>query len=328
MTDHDSRTLPWQGEVWRALQGRIASVRLHHALLFAGPQGIGKRALAEVLAQALLCSGAGDVPCGTCKSCTLLRAGSHPDSLRVHPEEPGRQIRIAQVRDELMDFVMRTPSISARKVVLIEPAEAMNIPTANCLLKSLEEPSAGTHLLLVSDAPVRLLPTIRSRCEQVRLSPPPWAEALAWLEIRVGSAGAVDLLGAASGCPLRAVQFAQSGGLEPFDRVAEVMLRALDVTVSVPSLAGRCDALELRGVLAWMQIFLGDLSRWLADPSSVRLQRALPVYEALGSAVDPAHVARTLRQVATAAREAVSTANPNPQLALESLLVRWGRRAA
>lgn len=319
--------LPWQRNLWNGLRERIVTGRLHHALLLSGPQGIGKRRLAERVTRALVCTAASDVPCGTCRSCQLMRAGSHPDSLQVLPEEPGRQIRIAQVREDLIEFVARTPGIASRKAVLIDPADAMNTATANCLLKSLEEPAPGTFLVLVSDAPVRLLPTIRSRCEQLRLQPPPWTEALAWLQSHAGAAGAEDLLGAASGCPLRAAQLAETGGLEQFDRVAVLMRRAREPAAWVSTLAGGLDAIELRTVLAWMQIFLVDLGRWLADPRAMRLQRARPHYEALAGSTDAAHVARTLRRVAEAAREAASTANPNRQLMLEALLIAWGGQA-
>lgn len=318
--------LPWHESVWSGLRERIVDGRLHHALLISGPQGIGKRRLAQLVTRALVCTSDGVLPCGSCRSCQLMCAGSHPDSLQVVPEEPGRQIRIAQVREELIEFVARTPSIAPRKAVLIDPAEAMNTATANCLLKSLEEPAAGTFLVLVSDAPVRLLPTVRSRCEQLRLQPPPWQEAMAWLVGRTGAEGAEDLLGAASGCPLRAADLAQAGGLEQFDRVAALMQRARDPGAWVSTLAGGRESDDLRALLAWMQIFLTDLGRWLADPRAIRLRRARPHYEALAVSTDAAHVARTLRRVTEAAREAASTANPNRQLMLESLLIAWGRQ--
>ena len=326
MRDEVDRVLPWHESEWRSLLQRMQAGRLHHALLVSGLPGIGKRSFAAAALRALLCSSPGPAACGECRACQLVAAGTHPDALCIVPDEPGKQIRIAQVREELIDFVMRTASIGARKVVVIEPAEAMNTATANCLLKSLEEPSAGTHLLLVSDAPVRLLPTIRARCEHLRLRAPAPAEAIEWLASRCAEPGsAPDLLGAASGCPLRALAMDNEGGLEGFSRVAAVLARALEPAVWIPSVASALDTMDLRTVLSWMQVFLCDMGRWLADPASIRIARARPIYEAIARHVDAAHAARSLLEVTAAMREAASTANPNRQLSIESVLTGWGR---
>jgi DNA polymerase-3 subunit delta' len=318
--------LSWHAAVWRSLERRVADGRLHHALLVCGPPGVGKRLLAERLALRLLCLGAvGGEACGTCRGCQLMRAGTHPDCLRVQPEEPGRQIRIAQVRDALVEFVMRTPSISGHKVVLIDPADAMNTPTANCLLKSLEEPAPRTHLLLLSDSPVRLLPTIRSRCEQLRLGPPSRDEGIAWLRNRVDADGIEDLLGAASGCPLRAQALAAGGGLARFDRVASILRRAAEPGAWVAGLAQELADIDLLEVLGWMQVFLIDYARWLADADGARMTRARECFAELACLADAAHVARSLARVTGAYRDAGGTANPNRQLLLESLLLGWGR---
>lgn len=257
-----------------------------------------------------------------------MRANTHPDYLRVAPEEPGRQIRIAQIRDGLTDFVNRTASLSTRKVVIIDPAEAMNIPTANSLLKSLEEPASRTHLLLLSDAPVRLLPTIRSRCEQLRLVPPPSDVAVRWLAAHCSGERIEDLLGAASGSPLRALELANSGGMARFDRVASVLQRsaARDAWVTVP--AKDLDDMEIMEVLCWMQVFLVDFARWMADPAQARIAGSRDHFAAMAPVIGAGHVAHSLAAVIRAIREVGGTANPNRQLLLESLLLEWGRGSA
>ena len=321
--------LPWQVTDWTRLLADLREERLHHALLLAGPSGTGKRLLAERLARSLVCmSPAGGGDCGQCRGCRLMQAGTHPDCLRIAPEERGRQIRIAQVREELIDFVMRTASIAARKVVLIDPADAMNTATANCLLKSLEEPTRGTYLLLVSDAPVRLLPTIRSRCRTVALQPPGWEEALQWLIAHRGETDAKDLLGAASGRPLEALRLDGTDALLQFDRAADLLLRAAQRDPWYSALAGAVADIDLHQLLAWMQIYLGDLSRWMASPASSRLPRALAVHEAMQARVTEQSVARLLRDTLRASRDARSTTNPNKTLLLESLLAGWQGPAA
>jgi len=254
-----------------------------------------------------------------------MAAGTHPDCLRISPEEPGKQIRIAQVREELVDFVVRTASVAARKLVLIEPAEAMNLATANCLLKSLEEPSADTFLVLVSDAPVRLLPTIRSRCRLLPLRPPAWSQALAWLVSLRGEVGAEDLLGVASGRPLEALRLDQADALRQFDRAAGLLQRAARPDAWVSSLADEVGDLELRELLSWMQVYLADLGRWLADESFSRLPRARAVHAALRPQTSPRAVAAFLVETLRASRDAASTTNPNRQLLLETLLHAWSR---
>jgi DNA polymerase-3 subunit delta' len=318
--------MPWHVQDFNRLLAGAASSRMHHALLLAGPSGIGKRLFAERLGRALLCEFpdvAGD--CGQCKACRLMVAGTHPDCLRISPEEPGKQIRIAQVREELLDFVVRTASVSTRKVVMIEPAEAMNLATANCLLKSLEEPSPDTFLLLVSDAPVRLLPTIRSRCRKVPLGPPGYQQGFAWLVAQHGAEGAEDLLGVASGRPLEALRLAESGALDQFDRAADLLKRAASADAWISRLAEDVADIELRELLGWMQVYLLDLARWLVDVSASRLPRAQSVHAALGPQTSGHAVARFLRETIQANRDASSTANPNRQLLLETLLDAWSR---
>lgn len=152
------------------------SGRMHHAWLLAGPQGIGKAGFAQAAARWLLASAAGPaVPhnrldvSGDHPIASLLDAGSHPDFKvlqrlpKAGSEELARSITVDQVRG-LQPLFATTPSLSPRRVVLIDAIDDLERGAANALLKNLEEPPAGTVFLLVSHAPGRLLPTIRSRC--------------------------------------------------------------------------------------------------------------------------------------------------------------------
>jgi DNA polymerase III subunit delta' len=192
---------PWQDNLWQQMAGRAQHA---HAYLLHGPAGIGKRALAERLMASLLCKQpVGLEACGVCKSCSLLAAGSHPDNYILEPEEADKAIKVDQVR-ELVSFVVQTAQLGGRKVVLVEPVEAMNINAANALLKSLEEPSGNTILLLVSHQSSRLLPTIRSRCVQQACPLPSEALSLEWLASALpdlGEAERVELLTLAAGSP-------------------------------------------------------------------------------------------------------------------------------
>jgi len=187
--------LPWHEALWQRL--RSTAGRAHHALLFAGPSGGGKRLFAEAVAAARLCDqpDAGGKACGRCESCTWLAAGTHPDFFRVVPEADeaseeadvekdsakSRQIRVDQIR-KLQDALEKKGHRSDRRAVIVDPAEAMNVITANGLLKLLEEPPAGVLFLLVSNAIDRLLPTLLSRCQRWDFAAPSTADALAWLK--------------------------------------------------------------------------------------------------------------------------------------------------
>lgn len=170
-------------ELWRShpaqraeAEAAWASGRMHHAWLLAGPDGVGKRAFALAMARMVLADARGmDVP-GDHPAARLLAAGSHPDFRVVEPGLTARGDRRASVIavDEIraMQAVLHlAPSMAPWRVVLVDPADAMHAPSANALLKSLEEPPPRTLFLLVSHAPGRLLPTIRSRCRRLRFAP-------------------------------------------------------------------------------------------------------------------------------------------------------------
>jgi len=219
---------PWNVPILESLKRRLDT--LPHALLFHGPQGVGKLELAETFAQLLLCEHADPArrPCGSCEGCRWMLAGSHPDLRRIEPEalakappevegeeapatprgKPSMEIKVDQVR-ELAAFLNVGSHRGRRRVALVHPAEDMTVSAANALLKGLEEPPAGAMFLLVSDRPARLLPTIRSRCVAVPVPVPAREPALKWLKEQ-GAPGGERWLRYAGGAPLRALEYAQA----------------------------------------------------------------------------------------------------------------------
>src|SRR5688572_26938007 len=159
---YDTSLLPWQQAQFNRLHALWSNARLAHAWLLTGLPGVGKLSFALHLTRHLLCRQAtAQGPCGNCQDCHLFSVGSHPDWLLLQPET--RQLKIEQIRDAI-GFAQNTSQRGGAKVIVLEPAEAMNLNAANALLKILEEPPAGTFLLLISGQPGLLLPTLRSRC--------------------------------------------------------------------------------------------------------------------------------------------------------------------
>jgi DNA polymerase-3 subunit delta' len=198
-------------------------------LLLQADAGAGALELALTLAQAWLCeapsAAAARRPCGACPACRLVQAFTHPDLFVAVPEEialthgipvdhddkrkPSRQIRIDEVRRAL-DWVVTTSGRGRAKVLVLHPATALNAVSASALLKTVEEPPAGVRIVLTADDPARLLPTLLSRCQRLRVVPPGEPEALAWLQSR-GVADARVLLAAAGRLPLEALRLHGAG---------------------------------------------------------------------------------------------------------------------
>jgi DNA polymerase III subunit delta' len=233
--------LPWHADLWERLQSRRQRGALPHALLLAGPAGLGKRAFLRLFTQGLLCKEplADGQPCGHCRSCLFFVAGTHPDvvalSFGLRKDGVTRsEIVVDQVRD-LSQRLAMSSQFGGWQVATIDPADAMNAAAGNALLKTLEEPSASTMLILVADAPWRLPATIRSRCQRIDFALPTHEDALTWLrQHKVPDPEAA--LAAAGGNPGRAREWAADGALKQRAEVRQD-LKALA--------AGRGDAVEV-----------------------------------------------------------------------------------
>lgn len=206
---------PWQTAQWEQLARAKRENRLPHALLLSGIAGIGKMIFADHFARALLCQHEGDDIsfCGRCHSCLLIAGRTHPNVLWLEPEEDSRTIKIDQVR-AVSDFINQSSLQGDTRIVIINPANAMNINAANALLKTLEEPSKGALLMLISNQYEGLPATILSRCQKVSFSRPETAQALRWLaEQPEKITEPALLLRLANGAPLAALQLMRDDAL-------------------------------------------------------------------------------------------------------------------
>lgn len=322
-----------------------------HALLLAGPPGVGKRAFAEALAARMLCERAQgeQTACGECASCRLIASDNHPDWLVVRPEAleeseesddgadegdgkaKSTQIRIGQVRT-VVDRLGVGAHQGGYRVVMLYPAEAMNVDAANSLLKSLEEPPSSTLFLLVSDHPRKLLPTIRSRTRVLGFHQPPTDEALAWLAGQ-GVPNADDALALCAGSPLHARDLAgsrdaQIQGQFVDDVARQALVSPLEVAARWESwLKGRKKGepglTDMPTLVTWLQ-------RWLADV--VLLAQACEPRVFVGRRAQLAQLAER-SDVATVLRgynellkvRALAHHPLNARLFLEDLLLRYAR---
>lgn len=220
----------WQRPPWNSLRQRLQRGQLPHAILLAGAEGLGKRALAAHLVAACLCREAREgEPCGHCRGCELLAAGSHPDLHRLALElntqgNLRKAIVVGQVREMSRQLAM-TSQLGGRQLALIDPADLLNREAANALLKTLEEPTADTVLVLVADQPWRLPATVRSRCQAFTLHAPERQQALQWLTAQ-GVPQADQALAAAGGNPGLAQRW-QADGLLPLHHEVAADLDAL-----------------------------------------------------------------------------------------------------
>ena len=298
--------LPWQDGPWSRIEAMLHAGRPPHGLLLHGPGGIGKRRLAVRLAGAILCTARRSEPCGTCRSCHLLDAGSHPDFLRIEPAEGESVIPIGSVRELIDRFTL---AAERARVAVIAPAEAMNQAAANAFLKTLEEPPGSATFILASDAPGRLPATIRSRCRKMAVPVPPRTEALAWLESKTDSALARHLLDLSDGAPLAALALGERHG-------GEALAALLSETVAL--LGGAADPIEVAG--GWRKIGDGGLVLSALFAVLVDLARR--------GAADPDRLYAAVDDVVETRRQWLEVPGLNEQLLYEGLALRCAGTAA
>lgn len=218
-----------QGPLYDGLMKTLREGTFVHAYLISGMAGVGKRTLAQAMGQYLLCTGDGNKPCGVCPGCIQVREGNHPDYVTVKPGEPInpqvdkglKSIPVDEIR-MVNEIVGQHTFVGGKRVIVIQRAEKMTPQAQNALLKTLEEPVAGTVFLLVTDAPELLLSTIISRCRALKLHP--WPDSVVLDALRshgVEDVRAREALHVSGGSIGRALSVAADEGY--WQRRSEVM---------------------------------------------------------------------------------------------------------
>lgn len=318
-----------------ALRRALTGERLHHAYLFAGPDGVGKGLTAQGLAEALLCERPlpdGDA-CGECNTCNRTQRRQHPD---FHVVERGRkkdgnreqQIKIDQIRSLQQALSYKAYEASKRVIILFD-AHAMNPATANALLKTLEEPGEDTHFVLVTAAPHLLLPTILSRCQRVRFGPLPRAVVAEHLLKGAGVTPEVaDLLaGLSEGSIGRGLEIADSPVLSERQSLIE-QIDDPQALYKVPALMDLAESLSRRK--PDLPLIFQVLRSWFRDISL--LQTGMPeealvhrdlvdALKARARALSPTQTLARLTEVSQA-EQAIAYGSANARMTLETLMLK------
>jgi DNA polymerase-3 subunit delta' len=302
----------------------IAADRVPAALLLLGPAGVGKRTLADALAARLLCATPADDACGVCPQCTRVAGGTHPDLRVVVRDADRKDVRTEQIR-ELTRWLSLTPLMAGRKVGIVDGAHEVNEHGQNALLKTLEEPPGRTVLILTASAPSLVLPTVRSRCRQVRLDPLPAALVRRLVEARDIDEAEV-LASLAEGSPGRALALAGEDEQKARRAILEALpsLRTLDaaeVSKRAQELARGAGDAGLAVMLSWYRDVLE--TALLGPDATLRLPAHAADTRAAAGRLDAAVVLRQLEAVCDTIRDIER--NANRTLAIETLLL-WLRQ--
>ncbi|OQW65883.1 MAG: DNA polymerase III subunit delta' [Proteobacteria bacterium ST_bin11] len=321
---------PWQADNWRQLCAYIQQQRIPQALLFSGAAGQGRRDLAEHYTQSLLCHTplADSSPCGHCVGCKLFAAQTHPDFLTIEPDEPGKALGIDKIRQLIVKLALKPQYDAAYRVVIIQPADALNNASANAFLKCLEEPTERTCLLLISEQPSRLPATIRSRCQKVACATPAREVAISWLQQQGVSEQTELLLTLAQGSPLLAKHYAEHNMIQLRQQYFEAWWRIAqgkEHLLTIAELWQKQEKLDLAVVLRWMAGWVADIIKYAyrADSPAIANPDLKNALQALAERLELKRLYRFYDNVLTT-KSQLNT-QLNKQLMLEQLLISWSQ---
>lgn len=260
----------WHQTIWQQLQAARKQQHLPHALLFSGQTGCGHEHLVYAVAASLLClqPDSEGYACKQCRSCNVFAAKAHPDFMLLETAEDKQVITVEQVRG-LNRFLELSRSYSPNRVAVILNADTMNANAANSLLKSLEEPADNSYILLFTANMARILPTVRSRCQPLRLLQPTQAEALAWLQKQPLVQQASELLVLAGWRPLAAVNEDSGERLTQKTLFLNQLKSLLGSNSSIVELATQWEKYDRIELLDWQLTWIQQLIRQEVGDSSV-----------------------------------------------------------
>ncbi len=258
--------LPWLETNWQQLQLENKAI-LPHALLFSGVKGIGKSLYIQTIIQALLCQNQQHgLGCGVCAACLLYEANNHPDFRDLHILEDKKAIGIDQVR-EVINWFSLSHHYQQKKVLYIANPETLTENASNAILKTLEEPSAETVIILQTEYPQQLLATIRSRCVQYKLPKPSFEQALTWLkqhpaiEQQTQDLDVKLLLNLSFGAPFEALRLLEDKLMQQRLEIFEQLKSVILTNNSPLMVAKKLEKIPLNTLIYWMSLMVQDMIR-------------------------------------------------------------------
>ncbi len=319
----DLQTLPWHHQHWSMLEAAIDRDHMHHALLIHGVMGLGKQRFVQRLVSMLLCESTAPAtqrPCGKCRGCNLRAAGSHPDRLKLAPEENKTQIGIAQVRGLISETTL-TSHYGGYRVIVITPADSLTLSAANALLKTLEEPPDRHVFILETERPTHLPVTLRSRCLSLLFSPPDSTQACDWLSSE--SSLTVDwhfALEWTGGAPLAALEAAQASEFTVIEERLKTIADLLQGRINPVTIAEQWSKTGLTDCLNWQLRLLAQLMRRQVTAPTLEL---FPTMQEIARRLDLQALNRIYEECMELRDAQMRKLNPNDRLALEGLAVTW-----
>lgn len=255
----------------------------------------------------------------------LNKVQNHPDLLIISPEEGAKSIKVDQIR-ALIDDLGKTAQQGGYKVVVLEPAEAMNLNAANALLKSLEEPALNTLLVLVCHTPSAVLPTIRSRCQMRLLATPNSEQVIHWLKpLMAGSSVPIEkLMDAAGGAPLTALSYLEGDALECRDTWLLNLVRLSTGQISAIEVAAQWQKDDVIALVEWFLVWLHSVIRWQVGAEQLLINQLPQDLQNRLAKVPRSLLHRYLEKILVSKRQLLGNSNPNKQLLLEEMLMDWG----
>lgn len=252
---------PWQATQWQQIQNARANERLPHAILLHGAMGMGKAGFAHALAASLICEKPGNdnIACGHCAQCALITAGNHPDKIELAPEKEGGSLGVDPIR-QLSEQLSQTRNCAKIRIAIVHQADHMTRNAANALLKTLEEPSGDTIILLLCANLAALPATIVSRCQRIHF-PNATQHAIKADYLRAQGCDDVEtLLELNHGAPLAALLWQQENKMDDYRQVHD-LLTSLSQGADPIEVAAALSKVEEVDLFDWTIKYLNDLIR-------------------------------------------------------------------
>lgn len=330
----------WQESPWQDLLQRFGDNKLPHSLLISGSSGLGKMDFLKAFSRLLVCkSPVQDKDCGSCASCNQGGNDFHPDILLIAVEEGSKEIKVDQIR-AVSDFANKSSHSGSCKVVVIADAHKLNTNAANALLKTLEEPNSDTYIFLGTDLPGRLLPTIRSRCQNIKFPLPDDQQAEAWLAGRLADKHKGEIKGlleAAGNRPLYALELFEEGELDSLRDFLDSLMKLKAGSANLQSVISLGTKIGEGKTLRYLSLSSTALIKRLVkedrhdghndSTDNSAINDFCSTVSCSGSSLKPALQELMIfdQELNRARKQLVASTNPNAQLLLESIIWQWNK---